>query len=288
MGHPLRVAAIRFLNPAPLMWDFEHMPRSAELATRYSLDWMMPSECAERLALPAEAPRAADLGLVPIAALATNRALKLVPGCAIASRHRVRSLLLVRRANQPLQAVRSVAADTSSRATLAYTQILFREWWQPGAGPEFRQHAPNLDGMLEAADAALLIGDPALMALEEQQARRLRSGEELIYHDLAAEWIALAGVPWVSAVWAVRETALTGDVTLQSIATDTCASRDHGLANVESLVAEWSARLPLSAETVRAYLTENIYYSLDEDCLRGMREFYRLAALHDVLPAYTL
>ena len=270
------------------MWDFEHPPRNVELARRYSLDWMMPSECAARLALADGAPLAADLGLVPIAALATNPNLKLVPGCAIASRHRVRSLLLVRRASHPLQAVRSVAADTSSRATLAYTQILFREWWQPGAGPEFHQHAPHLDAMLQAADAALLIGDPALLALEEQQARSQRTGEELVYHDLAAEWIALSGVPWISAVWAVRATALAGSATLGSIAQDTCASRDHGLANVESLVAKWTTRLPLSAETIRAYLTENIYYHLDESCLDGMRVFYRLAAKHAVLPAYTL
>jgi chorismate dehydratase len=33
----LRVAAIDFLNPAPLMWDFEHPPRAAELAQRYTL-----------------------------------------------------------------------------------------------------------------------------------------------------------------------------------------------------------------------------------------------------------
>lgn len=270
------------------MWDFEHAPRSAELARRYSLDSMMPSECAARLALAPDAPQAADLGLVPIAALATNPNLKLVPGCAIASRHRVRSLLLVRRARQSLHAVRSVAADTSSRATLAYTQILFREWWQPGSGPEFRQHTPDLDAMLQAADAALLIGDPALLALEEQQAHARRTGAELIFHDLAAEWIALTGVPWISAVWAVRQTALTPDVTLHSIAADTCASRDHGLANVDSLVAEWSARLPLSAATIRAYLTENIDYHLDENCLQGMRVFYRLAAKHAVLPAYTL
>ena len=285
----LRVAAIRFLNPAPLMWDFEHPPHNLELARRYSLEWMMPSECAARLALPNDAPLAADMGLVPIAALATNPKLKLVPGCAIASRHRVRSLLLVRRARQSLHAIRSVAADTSSRATLAYAQILFREWWQAGSGPEFVPHKPDLDGMLQSADAALVIGDPALLALEEKNARGGRTGEELVYHDLAEEWIGLTGVPWISAVWAVRGDALVdGEAALRSIAEDTCASRDHGLANVESLVAEWSARLPLAAETIRAYLTQNIHYHLDENCLEGMRVFYRLAAKHAVLPAYTL
>src|SRR5665213_2415276 len=45
----LRIAAIRFLNPAPLMWDFKHGPLRAELAERYEIDWMLPSECADRL-----------------------------------------------------------------------------------------------------------------------------------------------------------------------------------------------------------------------------------------------
>ncbi len=257
----------------------------------------MPSECAARLALPKEAAQAADLGLVPIAALATNPALALVPGCAIAATRRVRSLLLIRRARQPLSAIRTVAADTSSRATLAYTQILFREWWQPGESaknsPEFQPHRPDPDAMLEAADAALVIGDPALFALEERQNREERTGEELVYHDLAEEWIRLTGTPWVSAVWAVRQSTVADSdtasrgVTLETIAADTCASRDRGLAHVEVLVAEWSARLPLSAETIRTYLTENIHYILDASCMEGMRLFYRLAAKHGILPAYT-
>ena len=67
----LRVAAIRFLNPAPLMWDFEHPPLSTDLAQRYDIQWMLPSQCADQLA-----DGAADIGLVPIAALATTPGLR--------------------------------------------------------------------------------------------------------------------------------------------------------------------------------------------------------------------
>ena len=119
----MRIAAINFLNPAPLMWDFEHAPLNAALAERYRIGSMLPSECADRLA-----SGEADIGLVPIAALATNPTLHILPGCTIASKGRVRSLLLVHRASQPLSRVRSVAADTASRTTLAYTRILFHHW----------------------------------------------------------------------------------------------------------------------------------------------------------------
>jgi chorismate dehydratase len=282
---PLRVAAIRFLNPAPLMWDFEHEPQKSALVSRYHLEWMMPSQCADRLTLPTDDPAAADLGLIPIATLATNPTLRVVSGCAIASKRHIRSLILVRRASQPIASIRTVAADTSSRSTIAYTQILFHLWNNPAV--TFVPHAPELDTMLSSADAAILIGDPALYALQERQNREERSGEELVYHDLAEEWIALTGVPWVSAVWAVRESALATH-SLDAIAADLNASKDHGLANIESLVDEWTRKLSLPAETIREYLSSNIDYHLDKECLEGMQTFFRLAAKYKILPAYEL
>jgi chorismate dehydratase len=235
------------------MWDFDHDPHRAELEHRYSLEWMMPSACAERLALPRFGPDAhpdaADIGLVPVAALTTTPGLRIIPGCAIASKRKVRSILLVRRASQPLAQIKTVAADTSSQASLAYTQILFKHWWNPNT--TFVPHYPDLDPMLEIADAAMLIGDPALYALEERQNHEERTGQELVYHDLAEEWIALTGVPWVSAVWAIREASLTAsNRTLDEIAADFNTSRDQGLANIEALVEEWpTPSAPISPAT---------------------------------------
>ena len=146
------------------MWDFEHPPLDASLTQRYQIDRMSPSECANRIA-----NGQADIGLVPIASLAANPTLRILPGCTIASKHRVRSLLLVHRADQPLTALRSVAADTASRTTLAYARILFHRWDNPSV--PFLPASADLDTMLELADAAILIGDPALLALEEQANR---------------------------------------------------------------------------------------------------------------------
>ena len=273
----LRVAAINFLNPAPLMWDFEHPPLDAPLALRYRIDRMSPSECAARLA-----SGAADIGLIPIAALAATPGLRILPGCAIASKGRVRSLRLIRRVAQPLAALRSVAADTASRTTLAYARILFHKWGNPAV--PFLPAAADLDAMLQLTDAAILIGDPALMALEERANRFERTGEELVYHDLAEEWRALTGLAFVSAVWAAAQ----GGPLDERVADDFIQSRNHGLENIDALVAEWSARLPISEATIRNYLTTNIHYVLDEECLEGMRGFFRMAAELGVLPEYNL
>jgi chorismate dehydratase len=273
----LRIAAIRFLNPAPLMWDFEHPPLRQQLAARYSISWMLPSECADQLA-----SGEADIGLVPIAALATARGLHILPGCTIASKGQVRSLLLVRRANQPLNSLRSVAADTASRTTLAYARVLFHRWGNPNV--PFMPMGADLDAMLARADAAIVIGDPALLALEERENRAARTREELVYHDLADEWIKLTRLPFVSAVWAATgRTAFS-----ERIAEDFIRSRDHGLQNIEALVDEWSCKLPLTEDTIQSYLTTNIHYVLDEECVEGMRGFFKEAAQTGVLPDYEL
>src|SRR5271154_5979756 len=196
----LKLAAIDFLNPAPLMWDFEHEPEKSRLAQRYEIRYSAPSRCAEDIFTGF-----ADIGLVPAAAYAIDPTMLIVPGCAIASKGNIRSILLVTREGGP-EAAKIVATDTSSLTSAAYTEILFRKYWNPSA--EFVRLAPKLDLMLQAADAALLIGDPALLALEDSRQRFDRTGETLLYYDLGHEWMSRTGVPWVSAFWAVRGAAL--------------------------------------------------------------------------------
>jgi chorismate dehydratase len=75
---------------------------------------------------------------------------------------------------------------------------------------------------------------------------------------------------------------------MNQITNDFIQSRNHGLENLDTLVTEWSDRLPISEQTVRSYLTANIHYILDEECLQGMKEFFRIAAELAILPKYTL
>lgn len=274
----LRIAAIRFLNPAPLMWDFDHPPRAVPLATRYDIESMMPAQCAERLA-----DGTADLGLVPITAFAHSDELRMVPGCAIASKGAIRSLLLIFRASRGIDGIRSIASDISSRATHAYVQIMAQHFWKIPA--QFMQHAPDLDAMLAACDAALVIGDPALLALEDREARCLRTGEELVYMDLGTEWRKLTGLPWISAVWGVREDALHSSVNRDRLVEDLIRSRDAGLVHIDELADEWAMHIEVPRETIHTYLNCNIHYVLDDECREGLRRFYDLAAACQVLPA---
>ena len=265
---PLRVAAIDFLNPAPLMWDFHHPPHRSTLAERYHLHLTAPSACAREL-LSGDA----DLGLIPVAALTED--LRVIPGCTIASLARVRSIQLIVKAPFALEQIRTIAADTASRSSIVYAQILFRHFL--GTDPEFRPAPADPESMLRDNDAALLIGDPALLALERRADLAAHLGP-CLWYDLAEQWHLRTGLPWVAAVWAVRPEAVPTSTSRLQLIADLNASRDHGLTHIDDLVREWTPRIALAPATIRAYFTKNIYYQLDSACIQAIQTFRQLAA----------
>lgn len=272
----LRISAISFLNTAPLMWDFEHPEPTPSQKARtdgaladedFAISYTVPSLCARALA-----EDTADIGIIPAAAYASIPGLQILPDVAIASRQPVRSILLVSR--MPLEKVRTIALDTSSMTSVALTKVLFEKWL--GSGRTFTSMEPNLEKMLAGHDAGLLIGDPALK-VDRSRYYTL---------DLAEEWIRYTGKPFVFAFWAVRGAAI-GKPTEIDLAGIFRESRDHGLEpeNLDRIAREWAPRVGLNQDEVRSYLTENIYYGLDDSCLEGLRLFYQYAAEINALPA---
>jgi chorismate dehydratase len=259
----LRISAISYLNTAPLMWDFEHGSSGAD----FDISYTVPSKCAGQLK-----EGSADIGIIPAAAYATVPDLVILPGVAIASRRAVRSILLLCKA--PLEQVRTVALDTSSLTSVALTKVLFARWW--GGERKFASAPPDVEKMLQNHDAALLIGDPALKV----------DRSKYVAYDLAEEWIRLTGKPFVFAFWAVRQQSLTRNSAGLDLPGIFQRSRDHGLepANVLQIAAEWSSKLALSREEIHTYLTRNIHYSLDADCLEGLHLFLKYAQDCGALP----
>jgi chorismate dehydratase len=268
----LRISAISYLNTAPLMWDFEHgspepgSPERGEAAANFDISYTIPSACARALA-----EGTADIGIIPAAAYTSTTDLLIVPDVAIAARNDVRSILLV--SKMALERVRTVALDTSSLTSVALTKILFAKWL--GGARTYTGMAPNLEVMLAACDAALLIGDPALQI----------DRAKYVTLDLAEEWHARTGKSFVFAFWAIRRAALSGrdQAGITKVFKD---SRDHGLAreNLEAIAEEWAPRLGLAIESVRTYLARNIHYHLDPPCLEGLALFYTLGAETGALP----
>jgi chorismate dehydratase len=255
------------------MWDFLHAPRAAELASRYDVHFTLPNRCAAELA-----SGAADIGLVPVAAYATDPNLVVIPDLAIASLNRVRSIILVTKDDRDLEDINSVALDTTSRTSAALTRVLFYKFI--GTGPRYIEQPPNLDIMLSLADAALLIGDPALLAREQAAQRGWTC------HDLAEIWRSHTGLPFVFAFWAMHSNSLPGSAQdAATIAADFQSSRDAGLQNIEPLLEEWSPRITVPPAIIRTYWASNIYYSLNRECLEGLQLFFHYAAECDALPS---
>src|SRR5215831_13407559 len=145
----LRISIVQYLNTAPLVWGFTNGP----LRGKYNLSFTVPSQCAEDLRLGR-----ADVAIIPAIEYQRIRGLAILPDMAIASKNQVRSLLIV--AKKPIEQVKTLALDSSSRSTQALTRILCAEKWR--IAPQFIEAVPDLPEMLHNSEAALLIGDPAL------------------------------------------------------------------------------------------------------------------------------
>jgi chorismate dehydratase len=243
----LRLGAVSYLNVEPMIWGLDADPR-------FRLEREVPALVAERLHAGE-----IDLATIPSVEYAFGD-YAIVPRVAIGSRGPVRSVCLFHRV--PLDTIRTVALDTSSRTSVALLRVLLQE--RLGRQPEYRPQAPRLAAMLATADAALLIGDPALAAPAEVP--RL---------DLGEAWSALTGLPFVYAFWAGRRAAAPPDLVRALVA----ATRE-GERNVDAI----AAREPERAALRRAYLTECIRYGLGESELAGLREFFRRAHALGLVP----
>ena len=255
----LRISAISFLNTAPLMWDFDH----GDAAKDFEISYTVPSLCAAALAA-----NQADIGIIPAITYAEIPGLVILPNIAIAAKDHVRSILLI--SGKPWEEVSTVAADTSSRTSVALAQVLFATFL--GGPRQFTPHPPELDAMLARHDAALLIGDPALVIASSK-------AQPYYVYDLAHEWRRRTGKPFVFAFWAVRLDALSRLPRGVNLTNVFQQSRDHGLQpeSIATLAKEWSLRLGLTEAEITTYLTQNIHYCLDRENHSGLQLFLQFS-----------
>ncbi|HXH66653.1 MAG TPA: menaquinone biosynthesis protein [Candidatus Limnocylindrales bacterium] len=280
---PVRISIVEYLNTAPLVRGFTHGP----LRGKYELSFTVPSQCAEALR-----SGAADVAIIPAIEYPRIPDLVILPNLSISSKKSVRSLLLV--SKKPIQEVTRIALDRSSRSTQALTRILCEKLWR--IQPEFFEAAPDLPAMLQHADAALLIGDPALrLAIAgAPEAHRDAAGAlvspaalagltrnaSVYIYDIVEKWRAMTSLPAVLAVWAARRKTVT-----PQLVQDFQDSLAFGLQHVDAIASEAAAEMNLPATELRRYLLENIDYHLDTENVRGLTRYYELAAELGLIPA---
>jgi chorismate dehydratase len=252
----IRLGAVAYLNARPLVYGLEL--KSAIFSLRFDV----PSKCASLLH-----ENAIDIGMIPsIEYLRGHEAYRIVPDLAITSEGPVASVALFTRV--PVSAIRTIAADTSSRTSNTLVRLLCLERF--GIDPEFVPMAPDAEAMLERCDAALLIGDPALF-LEPEPIGATKV-------DLGTEWTSMTGLPFVWAFWAGRSGVLSAAGKDALI-----AARDAGVAGADRLAQEYCG--PERAALGRAYLRENIRYGMGAREEAGLRRFYELALQYELIEA---
>lgn len=253
----LRVGIVNFLNSRPLAWGF----LKGHHGDLFQASYHPPALVAQLMA-----QGGLDIGLIPSVEVQRIPGLRVLPDLCVSATHEVRSVVLV--ARKPLSEVRRLALDVHSRTSVALTRILCAERW--GIDPEWVDLRPDVERMLAVADAALVIGDPALK-IDRERHRVI---------DLAAEWKALTGLPFVFAVWAVRP-----GVELPDLPYYFKSSLRFGLQSLDTMVREAAAEMGLDSATVHTYLTENLGYLLRDPQLDGLRTFWRLAEKHGLIDA---
>ncbi|HWT02426.1 MAG TPA: menaquinone biosynthesis protein [Pyrinomonadaceae bacterium] len=255
-----RVAASSYLNTVPLVWSFTQgsMRREVELVSDAA-----PAKCGDMLARGE-----VEAALVPVIEYQRIPELLVVPNVCVGSRKRVRSVVLVMKDSlDGLKDVRSVALDTSSRTSAALIRVIFREF--VGSEPAWMDSAPDVASMLEAADAALIIGDPGMTF----------SRRGVVVYDLAELWRERTGLGFVFAMWMAREGAAE-----RVRRVDFAGARDEGLEHVEEIAAAYAPAVGLPPGEIKEYLLDNISFELNEEMRAGLSLFYRLAARHGVVP----
>lgn len=256
----MRIAASTYLNSAPLVHSFTAGTQRNRVIF---IGDAAPSRCAQMLA-----QGQCEIALIPVIEYLRIPHLRLIPNVAVASKQRVASVILAARC--PLEAAQQVTLDCSSRTSQTLVKILFARRYHNH--PAFCERTPdsatNSANMLAGADAALLIGDPTFHL--KAQAAQLG----LTIYDLAEEWRALTGLPFVFAVWAVREDALED---YRRVKLDFALAKREGIDRIPEIAAQYAASLQMPQPETLRYLRENVNFDLDAENLAGLREYFRLA-----------
>jgi chorismate dehydratase len=240
LNKKIRVGAVSYLNTKP----FLHGIKRSGLMDRIELIEDYPSRIAAML-LNDEI----DVGLVPVAILPQMKESHIITDYCIGADQEVASVALF--SEVPIDQIETVLLDYQSRTSVNLAKILFKEYWKKevvlqDAKEDFRA---NIKGNV----AGIVIGDRAL----EQR------GISSYMYDLASNWIAFTGLPFIFAAW-IANKPLGEDF-------EDAFNRAnaYGIKHIDEVVAEQH----YTTYDLKKYYTENISYSLTENKRKGLALF---------------
>lgn len=213
-----------------------------------------------------------DVALLPVVEHFRGVGETIISNSCIGCTRDVRSVLLFSRV--PFEAIQSVALDMSSRTSVALTKVVLADSF--GLSPFFYDALPDLEMMLRECESALLIGDPALIAVQNLSRDE---NHQLRVLDLGAAWFELTQLPFVFAAWVTRKRLKDVD----EIAPLLDAARADGTSQIERLTQQAAQASPLSQDVIESYFRDAIQYEMTAAHRQGLEEFRRRCAIHGLI-----
>ncbi len=249
------VGCVPYVNAIPLVEMFEEMGAASPVKVIYRVPSKLPALL--------ESGEAQAILVSSVDSLRTpNR--KMAEGVCIGSQQQVKSVRLFSKV--PFGEIKTLALDASSMTSNRLAQILLRESF--GVSPETITRKPDLNTMLEEADACVLIGDIGMMS----------DGTGLHVLDLGEAWYRLTGKPFVWAAWIGGE-GLSPDLVWWLQRAAACAGNTEAgepyyiWKNRESMVQRAMSQANWPEETAKDYFENVMAYRMTSRMIEGLREY---------------
>lgn len=238
------MGAVSYLNTKPLLYGIE---RSPELMQQIELITDYPSKIATQLL-----NNEIDVGLVPVAVIPQMEEYYIISDFCIGANGDVASVCLF--SDVELNKIEKILLDYQSKTSVALCKVLLKNYWKKEVA--FEDARNDISEKIQGTTAAILIGDRAL---------RKRSSSNYIY-DLAGEWKAFTGLPFVFAAWIANKKLPPDFITLFT------QKNGEGVHNIDAVLQT----VQCDFYDLKTYYTINISYSLNNEKLSGMQLFLQL------------
>ncbi|MEN8141871.1 MAG: menaquinone biosynthesis protein [Thermodesulfobacteriota bacterium] len=255
-GHPARIGMVNFINTAPF-YEVWHQ-------TVKRPDWQVteaPPTTLNRLLYEGEL----DLGFVSSHEYGVHPGLyKILGGLSISATGPVGSVFLFSQRPLAELAGAKLLLSSQSQTSVALVKIILEDFiavqpcYSGGSVPQGEDDLPP---------AVMAIGDDALRLLQQQRYAHC--------FDLSQLWYEETGLPFVFAVWAVREEFCRRDpVTVAEIHHELQRCICEGRRQLPAICRVVAPRIPMSVSACHDYL-EKIEYDLGEEKIKGLSLFFK-------------
>ena len=237
----IRIGSVSYLNTRPLVYGLKLPP----IVDQIELIEDTPANLAAMLIADQ-----IDIGLIPVAVIPRLKEYHLIGNYCIGAEGEIASVAMF--SEVPMNEIKKIYLDYQSRSSVALLKWLMKEYW--GINPEIVLAVnESYRKEIKGTTAGLVIGDRAL----EQ-----RKISTFIY-DLASEWKAITGLPFVFAAWVSNKELPDDFIKLFDEANST------GLSRIDEIVAA----NPFDLYDLKKYYTLHLSYKLDEQKRKGMKLF---------------